>query len=308
MARKATTVAEKEQATKKIGTVAMPDEVKKMVDAATKEMTEAATTSRLPHEIKHDELVRIETAYCQALNDGVTDPDEIKKHKKAVKDALGAYNRELAHYWYREWKKQGDPVKKAILKRYVPGAIKVNMVRDENTQFFYPEETSKGVNMKISLTDMQQTIGDGVFSNPKWADACNHLAFLYANRTFNYLNIHDPFEYRIPATAKAFQFDPAIHGSVYSNKFFLSALQTTFDAIIMDPDADGQNRFHVLRKYDVNGVEYSPQWEYVVDCFTSQGKRAGDVLIGNISKFEELVTDAMYMCAIEGDFTLSERK
>ena len=283
--------------------------IQEMQDAAVQEMTETLEAPiRLPKDVKHAEMISAANELAQIMNDGETDQDILKAKKKNLKNAVSAYNLELSHYWYRKWAEDGNAVLKALTLRFVPDAVKVNVVKDEDSGWYYAEETSDGVKMKVSLPDIQNVLGRGVFAESDWAQKCNKLAFLYAGKIARNLRAEKALKYRIPDSAREFEFSEE-YGSVYSNAFFIHALQCVYDSILMIPDDEtGENTIKVRPDYDDDGVVFSPEWEYVTDCFKKQGSEVGIVLLGNLAKMAELIADTMYLSITGGEYGTEVQK
>lgn len=288
----------------------MARKAKDAVLVAEPEKQEMAKTleapKRFPHEVKHDEMISSANKYAQALNDGETDPEVIKVYRKDLNNAVAAYNLELAHYWYRKWNEESNAVLQAITVRFVPDAVTVKVVKDEESGFYFAEENADA-EVKISLPDIQHTLGKGVFARADWQDACNRLAYLYASRVNRRLKDEEGFKYKISEAARKFKFSEE-YGSVYSSKFFVHALQDVFNFILTIPDDNGENKIRVLIETDDDGIPYSPAWDYATNCFTKQGKEVGKVILGNPYKMAELIMDAMYLSVTDGKYSTETQK
>ena len=240
---------------------------------------------------KMDEIRSKAQACIDSINGGETDQDVIKTRRKSATKACVAYNMALSHDTYKMWTEKGvDPVLEAITERYIPGAKKIVWGKNDDGTANYKLENDE---IKISLFDLQGVLGKDVFTNPEWSDLSGNLALLFANKLKRESG-STGFEYDVTEAAKAFNFDEATCGKLYSNGFFCKALQVVFDAIKTVPAGGKGNSIKVHLKEDDNGVVFSPAWNHVAYGNTRNGKGTNVTQIGDYYKFTELVVDCMH--------------
>ena len=252
--------------------------------------------------VKREKVNSKAQAYVDAINKGETDEDVLKTRKKSATKAMQDYNMELAHATYRDWVTEGlNPVLEAVTVRNVPFAKKLSFGKnDDGTANFKFEDAE----IKISLPDMAGVVDASCFASKDWFYKVQNLAELFVNKLKRELK-DKGFMYEIEEAAKAFNFDEAVCGKLYSNKFFLNALQQTFDAILVIPAEDGTNKIKVDIEEDDNGVLYSPAWTTTTLSLTRQSKVTGKVDVGDYYKAAELVLDCMHVIATNKNWGLN---
>lgn len=223
-----------------------------------------------------------------------------KELKSAAKAAVDEYNDAVCNETYKVWAAEGEPVKTAIRERFVKGCKKMTFkTNDDDVMVMTIVDTE----VKANLPAMHTVIGADKFASPDWFVKTQKLAWLIAGRLNKELGENISFNYQIEDAAKAFAFDDGIKPN--TDKGVQVALQQVFDAILFIDNGKGKNQIAVSTGKLDDGKVYSPQWTYIREALTRQGKGVGEIVIGNTVKMSELVADAMHNTLTSGRFMLT---
>ena len=229
--------------------------------------------------------VRIATvAYADAYN--AKKPDaELKALKKCATDALNAYNLRVSEETYRKWAEEGDAVKQALSRMYIPGAKKITY-RPNKTTGVMNATIKDNPRYRCSLTRMQQTIGAEHFHESDWFDKLQALCLMMANAVKSQFGVTD-LEYTVSQAAKVFKF--ADNANLSSNTSATKALQQVVDSILYIPVTDAKGR-------TVNDIKCkTSHYSYIREILTTGGDEPGDIGIYDCTRVEGLIQDVIYM-------------
>lgn len=231
-------------------------------------------------------IVEAASAYARAYNDGAK-KSELKVLKSAANDACSKYNLELSKATYRQWAKEGDPVKTAIRNLFVPGTKKLSFKTDDENYMTVHILDSQ---FECNLPQMQATLGTGVFNDPKWFAKAEKLAFIVSNHLNQTMNNSPLFKYEVSQAAKDFEFDGI---DPLSEEGVGIALQSVIDAILFieDPENSGENLIKARMREDESG-KYSPEWNVIYHSMTARDG-VNSLKVANTGMFTTLVMEAM---------------
>lgn len=234
-------------------------------------------------------------AYVRAYNEHKP-KKELKSMKSLAKAALDSYNLELSKATYQHWAEIGDPIKQALIERFVPGAQKCSFKTDDNDVMV---AVFKDAEYEINLPMMQVVLGADAFADADWFAKIEKLAWIIAGRVNVELGEKVGFEYKISDAANAFDFD----GDITSIDGVSAALQSVFDSILFIADENGENKI----KADVvtldDGSKICKAWYYVREAMTRRGGDArGQIVVGNTGLMTSLIADAMHVILTSRDF------
>lgn len=227
------------------------------------------------------ELEAAAAKVAEGLNSG-SDEEAIKALKKTATAALDRYNTKAAEDAFMEWvATEENPVKAAIIARYVPRAKRLSYGKDKvSGRFTYALSDNE---LKIDLYHMMEVVGREKFANGNWADSLEKMVYIVAGALDKALGEDPDFKYTISSAAHAFEFGPGADPA--SNKSVIKALQFVIDQILFIDDGEGKNTIKAVK----------PNWVYISNALTKQGKALGEIVIGNTHKMAELVCDVICM-------------
>lgn len=246
-----------------------------------------------------DSVMEKAGAYAKAYNEHQKKP-VLKALKKSATDAVNGYNLELSKATYRQWAKEGDPIKTAIRTLYIPGAKKLKFkVDDEDYMTVIADDFN---DYEVNLPMMQATIGASAFTNPGWFAQCQKLMFLVSNTLNEHFNDSPMFKLSIDDAAKAFEFPDGI--DPLSDEGVVHALQMVYDSILLIPDPDsGENVIKTRLKQDKHGKFYSTEWDYIRESMTANGG-VGKVDVCDTGKFSSFILHTMHLILTNGTISL----
>jgi hypothetical protein len=236
--------------------------------------------------------------YAKAYNEHKTKKSELKAMRKLAVEALDDYNLELSKATYKQWAKEGDPVKTAIRSRVIPGALRFQFKTDDDD---YMTIVTRDKVYDVNLPMMQATIGADVFADPCWFNKAEKLAFLVATRLNRFTGNDVNFRYAIKEASKEFDFPAEINP--LSDDGVVHALQCVFDSILYidNPDNPGSNLIHTTLEQDSDGTYYAKEWQVIRESMT-RDNGVNSVAICNTSKFTGYILNAMHGVLTNGAF------
>lgn len=258
---------------------------------------------------KMAELITKEAAtYAKAYNGGKTKKSDLKVLRDKANKAVADYNLQLSKETYRQWAKEGDPVRTAIRSFYIPGAKAIQFKTDDDN---YMTVHIKACDYQVNLPQMQATLGAGVFHDPKWFNKCEKLAWIIANNINDRMGDGANFEYHLSQASKAFKFPDGV--DPLSDEGVLVALQEVFDAILFLPDDSGKNIISLSVRKTEHGETTAKEWEFIHRCMTKHGAMY-EVKVCNTGTFTSLVMEAMngilthaaFKCSADGSFDMPD--
>lgn len=252
-----------------------------------------------------NEVTNKAAAYAKAYNDGGKKKSELKALRKAATGELDRYNLELSRETYRQWAVEGAPVYTAIRTRVIPGAKKLQFKTDDED--YMTVIIAENTEYEVNLPMMQATIGADAFSDPKWFNKAERLAFLIATHLNEHMGNAASFQYAINKASAEFSFPEGIDpltddGVVY-------ALQCVFDAILFidDSTGTGKNLIHTTLQQDNRGEYYAKEWQVIRESMT-RAAGVNKVEICNTGKFTSYILNAMHGILTNGSFGLIAEK
>lgn len=250
-------------------------------------------------EVLLEEVTAKSTKYVKAYNEGGFKKSELKALRNAATAACDKYNLELSKETYRQWNREGDPIKTAIRSRVIPNAIRLKFKTDDDD---YMTVTHVPTEYEVNLPMMQVTLGVEAFSNPEWFKATETLAKLIGVTLNKHTGNRATFEYVINKASEEFRFPEGINPA--SDEGILLAVQYIFDAILFIDDGNGHNLIHLtIEKDEETGKTFAKEWNVVRESMT---KSVGVNLVGicNPGTFSGYIMRAMHGILTNGTFGL----
>ena len=243
---------------------------------------------------KYEAMETKASELADAYNEGSSEPI-IKAKKKALTEAVDAYNQENEEYYYSclVEKHGDDALKIGVRDYYIPGAKKAQAKKDRESGRY--EGKIGGTKIPINLRTFQRLHGaTPYFHEEDWFVKAQAFAFIVANALNDDLGKDPSFSYAVEAAAKEFKF--ADDANPASQSSGLKALQACVDAVVfIELQNSGKNELKCIKKH----------WKFVREAMTRKTANAkGKISIVNTAAMAALICELTSVMLGDGNVSL----